>query len=485
MTGLRKTRSILCLTFLASSFLSSEEPAETDRLRSLVREGALALESENLEQAEDRFRQALKLQPDWEPALLGLSRTLALAGDQIASLGMARQALEVAPDSVPAILAVVRQLALLGATQEALPLLEHALELAPQDVEVLLLNALLLRDSNQRDEAIRVLSEARAHGVTDFRIDEELALLLLTTDRADEARVMALESLELHGETAHLQLVLGLASSADPERGEEAIVALQRALELGSSEPGRIHLELGSLLMESQRPEEALEHFRIAAELMPDSEEAFYKLGNAQRSSGDMTAARQSLERFQELKAEQDRQDRRDLEVGTALNEAQALATTNRLVEALAKTDQILLEYPEEHRAYTLRAKIFFSQQRLQPALAAVTKAREIDPSQVENYFLEGMFLMQMNRPVEARDSLLQAVSLAPSLGEAHYFLGGIAAKLDRPGEAAAQFQRALELGVDNPGLRLGYAAALESLGRSEEAVEQEEAYRRLTEPPR
>jgi Flp pilus assembly protein TadD len=89
-----------------------------------------------------------------------------------------------------------------------------------------------------------------------------------------------------------------------------------------------------------------------------------------------------------------------------------------------------------------------------------------------------------MNRPAEARAALLRAVSLDPSLGEGHALLGGAAAKLNNPEEAVTHFERALELGADSPSLRLGYAAALESLGRLEESAQQDEAYRRLVQRP-
>ena len=62
--------------------------------------------------------------------------------------------------------------------------------------------------------------------------------------------------------------------------------------------------------------------------------------------------------------------------------------------------------------------------------------------------------------------------------------MGGAAAKMEQPGNAAGYFQRALDLGFDGPSLRIGYAAALESLGRLEESAEQDAAYRRLVEQP-
>ena len=45
-------------------------------------------------------------------------------------------------------------------------------------------------------------------------------------------------------------------------------------------------------------------------------------------------------------------------------------------------------------------------------------------------------------------------------------------------------FRQAVELGSDSPSLRLGYAAALESLGRIDERDAQMVAYRRLKGNP-
>ena len=117
-------------------------------------------------------------------------------------------------------------------------------------------------------------------------------------------------------------------------------------------------------------------------------------------------------------------------------------------------------------------------------ALAAISRARQLDPAQIEPNFLEGMFLLQVNRRAEATVALQRAVTLDPGLGEAYELLGGAAAKLDNSEEAAVYFARALELGADSPSLRLGYAAALENLGRLEESAEQDAAYRRLVQRP-
>jgi len=448
-------------------------------------EGVQALQAGDFGRAAASFRSVLEAQPDFEPALLGLSEALAQEGDTVAALTLARHALELRPDSAPATLAVARQLAQLGASVQALEALERLRTLEPNEIQGYRLSALLLRDLRRGDEAIEVLRLALERGLRDPRLEEELSVLLIAADRPGEARERAAAALAEHGETAGLQLAYGLAIVvADPTARDQAIALLERAIELGIEDPAKVHLELGSLLLEAKRPEEAIEHLLLARELMPESPEVYYKLGAAQRALGDASGARESLTRFQELKAEDERLERLELEVGTALNTAQELASANQLIEALETLDTLITRDPDEFRAHVLRGKILYSMGRQAEALAAIERARQLAPSQIEPLYLQGMFLLQLNRADEAQAALEQVISLEPNLGEAYVLLGGAAAKLGHPDEAITHFEHALKLGVDSPSLRLGYSSALESLGRMEESAEQDEAYRRLTQLP-
>jgi tetratricopeptide (TPR) repeat protein len=458
---------------------------DLDTANQRVAEGMAALQAGTLEKADRSFREALAIAPDLEPALLGLSKVLERQGDIPAALVMARQAVEAAPQSAPATLAVARHLARLGETSQALDTLETFRKLDPSEPRGYLFSALLLRDQGLRQEAIAMLELALDRDLREPQLETELAMLLIAADRLQEARQRIENGLETHGDTGGFQLALGMATARDASLDRSAAIPhLERALELGVPEPSKVQLELGSLLLEANRAAEAVEQLSRAAALMPNSSDVYYKLGVAQRATGDAEGARESLTRFQEFKAREEERERLDLQVGTALNEAQSLASADRLGEALAAIDELLAGHPEEARGHTLRAKILYSMGQPDSALAAVSRARQLDPAQIEPNFLEGMFLLQMNRPAEARAALLRAVSLDPSLGEGHALLGGAAAKLNDPEEAVTHFAQALELGADSPSLRLGYAAALESLGRLEESAEQDAAYRRLVQRP-
>jgi tetratricopeptide (TPR) repeat protein len=475
----------LLLTLALAWPAATQAQSDLDTANRRVAEGIAALQADSLEEAARSFREALAIAHDFEPALLGLSEVLELQGDVTAALATARRALAAAPQSAPANMAVARQLARLGETSQALELLEIFRELAPLEPRGYLFSALLLRDQGLRQEAIAMLELALDRGLRDPELEAELAMLLVAADRLQEARQRIEHGLETHGETAGFQLALGMAIARDTSLDRSAAIPLlERALELGVPDPSKVQLELGSLLLEVNRAAEAVEQLSRAAALMPNSSDVYYKLGVAQRATGDTEGARESLTRFQELKSREEERERLDLQVGTALNEAQSLASADRLREALEAVDKLLAEHPEEARGHTLRGKILFSLGQAASALAAVSTARQLDPAQIEPNFLEGMFLLQMNRPAEATAALQRAVTLDPGLGEAYELLGGAAAKLDNSEEAAVYFARALELGADSPSLRLGYAAALETLGRLEESAEQDAAYRRLVQRP-
>ncbi|MDH3254390.1 MAG: tetratricopeptide repeat protein, partial [Acidobacteriota bacterium] len=264
-----------------------------------------------------------------------------------------------------------------------------------------------------------------------------------------------------------------------------------RVLALGTAAEGRVQLELAILLLEGGDHEAALAALGKAKERMPENPEVHYRLGAAHRMAGNTEAAKVALRRFQELRARADHSGAESKRLGTDLNAALELARENRLPEALAKLEEILVAAPENARMHASKAKVLFSMGRSEDALAAIVHARELDPARSEHHFLEGVFLLSLGRAAEAEPAVRRALAIDPDLDEAHVMLAGALAKLGKPKEAAMHFARALELGVDTPPLRLGYAAVLETLGRQAESEEQLRAYEalkarqaRVAEPP-
>lgn len=465
---------LLVVAGLSAPLVSQEEP---DPLEA----AGAALAAGDLDAAEAGFREALRRDPTSDRAWLGLSAFQAARGQVVEALGSARRADELTPGQEITLLTIARLQATLGGLSAALVTLERALELHPQSSDAWLLSALLLRDMNRAAEAIELLERARSQGVERPDILEELGLLLLREDRSAEALELAAEALEKNPERPRLHLIVGLALARDAERRDEAIGHLERALAGETGYPERIRLELSALLVQSDRAAEALEHLAEVERTRPEDPELFYRKGLALQATGDADAARAALERFQELKRVERETEAAAKRLGTRFNEAQELAGANRLEEALARVDEILEERPGHARTLALRGKVLFSMGRREEGLASLVEARRLDPGRLEHAYLEGFFLLNLGRAVEAEAALLRAVAIDATVAESYQLLGQAASRQEAYERSIGYFQRALDLGRDTAGLRLNYATALESLGRTEEYERQMEAYRRLT----
>jgi tetratricopeptide (TPR) repeat protein len=470
------------LLLAVGSFHHPARGQESAEINALLSEGSTALETGDLATAEERFRSVLELSPLNLPAQMGISAVLEHRGDFVTALEHARIAEESAPEEPAVVYAVGRLLARLDANTEALESLERARALAPENPLPILLAAVILRDDGRVEEAAAMLQEAWDEGVRSEAIGTQLGSLYLTLDRRESALEVARRAQELHPDRGDLKMIEGLALVHNAERREEAIATLRRALELGVSRPGLAYLELANALIEEGEPEEAVGMLEEAQKLLPDSPEVYYRLGAARRLVGDPEGAREALRRFQELRGREDSAGARAKRLGTELNRALTLADENQLRESIEQLDQVLAADPDNARVLASKAKVLFSLRRAEEALKTVVRARELDLGRVEHHLLEGLFLLELGKAAEAEAPLRRAIDLDPHLSEPHELLAASLAKTNRPGDAAEHFREALDLGADSPALRLGYAAALESLGQLEESKEQMAAYRRLKE---
>ena len=410
--------------------------------------------------------------PDAPPAAL---RSIPLEEDLFAALATARRAVDANPTDAEAAFAAAELLVRLGAPTEALEMLATVCRLEPAGHRGPLLTALVLRDVDRHTEALDLLDQARSAGVEHPAIEEQRILLRLTLDRLEEAQTLAAETIAEYPDHPGLNLATGLALARGTDRGDipsqrrellrqQAIDHLGRALEGGVAEPGRVELELGTLLFDMGRAAEARSHLEAAVAASPGSPEAHYRLGQVLRTLGEGEAARRALERFRALGGERDARDHAAKTLGTRLNSIQSLAASNRLDEALAEVDRLLEESPDAGRAQAQRAKILFSLGRRAEAVQAIRRARELLPAYAEHHYLEGFFLLHLGEIEPAARALERALAIDHDLGTAHALLAGIDAERGRLPAAAGHFERAFALGVEDPALRQVYEKVLDRL---------------------
>ncbi len=228
------------------------------------------------------------------------------------------------------------------------------------------------------------------------------------------------------------------------------------------------HFELGQSLAAAGKGEEAIIALRRAVELKPDFAEAWRVLAAHLEAIGDHAGASAAFARHLQHSAREPRL----LEAGAALCE-------DRVAEAEALLRGYLKEHPTDVAAIRMLAEVALRLGRNQDAETLLTRCLELAPGFTPARYNRAIALHRLGRAAEARtdvERVLLADPRNPAFRNLH------AAILGRIGE----FEQALEVyaGVlseypNQAKAWMSYGHALKAAGRSEECVA---AYRRCIE---
>lgn len=431
-------------------------------------------QQQEIESVRRQLNERYESAPEDIVPLLELVRLELTIGEHLRAIDAAARVEAVAPDDPRAILASANALAASGAGSQALAKLERALEIDPDGAATRIMAALILRDLRRIDEAIALLVEVHLELPDDPEPAILLGFLRLTAGDPQAALELAVELAASEVMDSRVDQLLGLALAAIPGRRPEAVDPLIRALGDSTAGRGRLRIELIDILIELDRIDEAIILIEDGLAETPDAPQLHYRMATALRASGDLEGAAASLQRHQELQSAITGEQDLDRARQTALDEAQALALDNRMAEALDRIKGI-----EGPAFAVLRSKILFSQRQPKEALAEVIKARLARPGWAEAHYLEGLFLSQLGRLPEATVALRRAAAIDSNSADIAALLATTLNRQNLSADAIPWFERALELGAEAGSLRLGYADALEQVGRSEDAARQLEIWRR------
>ncbi len=244
--------------------------------------GALMMRSKRDAEAEQSFRQALKIDPQDGVALRLLSELRLRAGDTKDALNLAMRATAVpeAPSSAWIVLASAQRAS--GDKTAAKTTLDRVLTDEPENVAALLERADLYTDDKKFDSAIRDLRAAAKAKPGEKTIMSRLAYVLQQAGKSEEALEVAKSAgLEVQqtggdgkGGVTGTPEEIEAANSSDPAVARKA---LEKLLEKNP----RSAMLLGRLgaSYRTDDPARSLDYYRRAAEIAPDAAE--YALGYA------------------------------------------------------------------------------------------------------------------------------------------------------------------------------------------------------------
>ncbi len=219
-----------------------------------------------------------------------------------------------------------------------------------------------------------------------------------------------------------------------------------------------IALEYGRYLHSAGEAARAVPYLRLATELDADSPDAFQALGQALAASGDREAAREVLERFQDLsrKAADDvasvNEKRRDIAdpTGRELRAALDLAAAGQLdqaLESLARESQLS---PDDPRPAYAASSLLLDAGRDEEALVAADRALAIAPERADGLYQRGAVLMSLARLPEAEQMFRQALDVQATHPAVLSDYAVLLMSEGRDGEAIGLLERLLELRPDD-----------------------------------
>jgi putative PEP-CTERM system TPR-repeat lipoprotein len=405
-----------------------------------------------------------------------------------------REALRVAPEYVPALLLQARLMAGGGDAKEALAQVDRLLQKAPQDADAWILKGELLTLA-KADEAQTVEAYRRALALRDNDLTAHSALITLFAAKNDlkdaKAQLEALRKVRPnHPQTAFMEARIAFQAGDLKAASEHAENMLKwggenpRVLELA----GAIAARTGSLLVAEQRLNKALQIApglplaRLALaqvylssgqgpkalktlQPMLDSKapsaEALSLAGAAHAQSGDTTQAEEFFKRALALNPN-DTRSRTALALAH-LREGDGAAGFNEL-ESIAEAD------PGTTADLTLIAA---SVQRkdIAGAMNAIDRLEKKQPDKPIAPRLRGQVLISTGDLKGARANFERPLKLDPAYFPAIESLAGLDLRDKKPADAEQRFTALLKLQPESyPGL-LGLARVREAAGKSQEEV--------------
>jgi protein O-mannosyl-transferase len=256
----------------------------------------------------------------------------------------------------------------------------------------------------------------------------------------------------------------------DTDRVQEAMEHFRQALQL-KPDYSSAHNNLGLVLAKTGRPQEAIEHYQQALRFRPYFVEAHYNLGLALANAGQLPEA---IKHYQQALLLNPDYSEAHYNLGVAL------AETGRLQEAIEHYNTALKLNPDYSEAHNNLGVALAETGRLPGAIDHFQKGLQLEPKDANAHHNLALALANVGRHQEAIEHYEQALRLKSDYPEAQYNLGLSLANVGQLQEAMEHYEKALRLKSNYPEAHYRLGLALASLARSQEAIEHYEQALRL-----
>jgi len=251
-----------------------------------------------------------------------------------------------------------------GRAKECVEYADRALSIDPKAAEALAVKAIACYQLEQLDQTIDLGRQALAVGYESPHLHLALATALMPKLQIREARRHALICLRNDFEVEHVREILRFLRKLEQEHGPQDIAPdISKAMRQAKRALGK------------NRPADALEHFKRACDLAPESALAWSNYGALLGMTGNVSAAKDCLQKSVKL-------DETDPDAW--FNLAQIHANLQELVEAAGCVRKALEIDDEFVRALVLHGQLLMMDDKIASGFALIEKAARLAPDDAQ-----------------------------------------------------------------------------------------------------
>jgi tetratricopeptide (TPR) repeat protein len=240
------------------------------------------------QEAEDSFRNVIRLQPQEAIGYTNLGALLERMGRNKEAVELFHQALGRAPTSFVALLGIGTNLATLGKYNEAVPYLEKAWAAHPGDFRTGYQYARALREVKRPIEAANILLQLTPPPYSIPAAQFYALSALVAEDRGDDVAALRSYRRAYELSSASPELYIKLVQITLVAGGPKAVESLPPP---PSQLSGVQNLALGELFAAHGAPHQAVTHLEEVVRQEPENDEAAYNLALAYRAAGETRQA--------------------------------------------------------------------------------------------------------------------------------------------------------------------------------------------------
>jgi tetratricopeptide (TPR) repeat protein len=187
--------------------------------------------------------------------------------------------------------------------------------------------------------------------------------------------------------------------------------------------------------------------------------ETYFLLSRAYRCAGQPEQAEKADAEFEAASQKERGAKENETQAAHLVKQADEAALKNDLPDALDLLQQALAKDPNSGAAYSMLAKLYYSEGEIDKASEAITKAIELAPHQPDFLYVRGKIEEKQGKLDEALASFRETTLINPQESDAYFEIGVIYQQRKDLPRAMAAYKKAVEIAPQDPDYRRALAS--------------------------